>query len=70
MNYSQAKALAKQLINERKIDHVIAFDGKNYTAEIAKGFKGNAIETIKFKVNANNPKPVKTGTAKQKRKPV
>lgn len=80
MNYSQADAKAKELINIRKIDHVIAFDGVSYSVEIKRRFKGTITKVIKYKFvnpksdvkNSEPIKPSKKKGAKTKvvRKPI
>ena len=49
MNYSQAKATARAMVFETRIDHVISFDGVSYSVHMAPRYKGNITETIKFK---------------------
>jgi hypothetical protein len=48
MNYSQAKALARNRAQQTRIDQVISFDGVNYTVHKAPKYNGNITEVVKY----------------------
>ena len=46
MNYNRVKTEAQRLANIRNIDHVILFNGKDYSVAIAKKHKGSYFELV------------------------
>ena len=51
MNYIKAKTEAQRLANIRRIDHVILYNGNEYSTTIANKHKGNYFELVKPNVN-------------------
>ena len=51
MNYTKAKIEAQRLANTRRIDHVILYNGKEYSTTIAKKHKGEYFELVKPNVS-------------------
>lgn len=51
MNYIKAKTEAQRLANARRIDHVILYNGKEYSATIAKKHRGDYFELVRPNVS-------------------
>lgn len=65
MNYIRAKIEAQKLANARNLNHVILFNGKDYSVAIAKRHKGNYFELVEPNIKAEVKQP-KKGKSVQK----
>ena len=66
MNYKRAKIAAQKLANDRNLDHVILYNGKEYGTTIAKKHKGEYFELVKPNVSYDIVEPPKKAKRVQK----